>query len=73
MRFKALAGLAALSLIGQPALALDASDATPASSQGAQDAGAKSARSMECLHKADAQNLHGKERKHFLLDCKHGA
>jgi hypothetical protein len=72
MRFKALAGLAALSLLGGQAFALDASDATPAGSQAAEDAGAKSARSMECLHKADAQNLRGKERKHFLLDCKHG-
>lgn len=73
MQFKALAGLAALALVGGPAFALDASDATPGGPQGPQDAGAKSARAMECLHKADAQNLHGKERKHFILDCKHGA
>ncbi len=35
------------------------------------DVGARSARSIECSHKADAQNLHGKPRKHFMRECKH--
>ena len=42
---------------------------TPAS----EDAGARSAKSIECSQKADVQNLHGKPRKHFMHDCKHGA
>lgn len=39
---------------------------------GAEDAGARSAKSIECSQKADAQNLHGKPRKHFMHECKHG-
>ena len=38
-----------------------------------EDAGARSAKSIECSQKADAQNLHGKPRKHFMHECKHGA
>jgi len=38
-----------------------------------QDPAARSARSMECLQKADAQGLQGKLRKHFLHECKGGA
>ena len=40
---------------------------------GSEDAGARSAKSIECSQKADAQNLHGKPRKHFMHECKHGA
>ncbi len=38
-----------------------------------QDPAARSAKSMECLQKADAQALQGKLRKHFLHECKGGA
>jgi hypothetical protein len=38
-----------------------------------QDPAARSAKSMECLQKADAQGLQGKLRKHFLHECKGGA
>jgi hypothetical protein len=31
---------------------------------------ARSAKSLECSKKADAQNLHGKPRKHFMSACK---
>ena len=83
MRFDALFCAAALSLFAaQGALAFDAaapdaSTQTPAvkphAAPGGEDAGARSARSIECSQKADAQNLHGKPRKHFMRDCKHGA
>ncbi len=39
---------------------------------GAEDAGARSAKSIECSQKADAENMHGKARKHFMHECKHG-
>ena len=45
----------------------------PQGQPGAEDAGARSAKSIECSQKADAQNLHGKPRKHFMHECKHGA
>lgn len=35
-----------------------------------QDPAARSARSIECAQKADAQGLLGKTRKHFLHECK---
>jgi hypothetical protein len=38
-----------------------------------EDPAARSAKSMECLQKADAQGLQGKLRKHFLHECKGGA
>jgi hypothetical protein len=38
-----------------------------------QDPGARSARSIECAQRADAQGLQGKLRKHFLHECKSGA
>lgn len=73
---------AAFSLfVANAALAFDA--AAPDNSSGASapmtkpaapgDAGARSAKSIECSQKADAQNLHGKPRKHFMHECKHGA
>jgi hypothetical protein len=34
------------------------------------DPGARSAKSIECSQKADAKDLHGKPRKHFIHDCK---
>jgi len=36
------------------------------------DAAARSAKSIECSQKADAQNLHGKPRKQFMRECKRG-
>ena len=75
MRINALVCAAALSLFAaQGALAFDA--AAPDASHdapGSADAGARSAKSIECSQKADVQNLHGKPRKHFMRDCKHGA
>jgi hypothetical protein len=35
------------------------------------DPAARSAKSIECAQKADAQGLQGKIRKHFLHECKH--
>ena len=76
MRIKALACAAALcALVSGAAHAFDAAtDATsPSAPQGVtDDAGARSAKSIECSQKADAQALHGKPRKHFLRECKHG-
>jgi len=37
-----------------------------------QNRAARSARSIECAQKADAQGLEGKTRKHFLHECKPG-
>ena len=37
------------------------------------DPAARSARSIECAQKADAQGLQGKPRKHFLRECKRGS
>jgi psiF repeat len=36
------------------------------------DPAARSARSIECAQKADAQKLEGKPRKHFLHACRSG-
>jgi psiF repeat len=83
MPINALVCAAALCLFtAQGALAFDA--AAPDASTGAsttkpkdapdsKDPAARSAKSIECSQKADAQNLHGKPRKHFMRDCKHGA
>jgi hypothetical protein len=38
-----------------------------------QDPAERSARSIECSQKADAQGLQGKIRKHFLHQCKSGS
>ena len=37
------------------------------------DPAERSARSIECAQKADAQGLQGKTRKHFLRECKRGS
>jgi hypothetical protein len=37
-----------------------------------QDPAERSARSIECAQKADAQGLEGKTRKHFLHHCRSG-
>ncbi len=75
MRINALACAAALCvLLGGGAHALDAAadGTTPAARAGAQDPAVRSAKSIECSQKADAQDLHGKPRKRFMRDCKHG-
>ena len=36
------------------------------------DLAARSARSIECAQRADAQGLQGKMRKHFLHECRSG-
>jgi hypothetical protein len=36
------------------------------------DAAERSARSIECSQQADAKDLHGKPRKHFMHACKRG-
>ena len=72
MRIKGLTCAAALCLlVSGAAQAFDAATdpTTPNGAPG--DAGARSAKSIECSHKADAQGLHGKPRKHFMRDCKH--
>ena len=83
MRINALVCAAALSLFAaHGALAFDAAapDAStrrfaikPHVAPDSEDAGARSAKSIECSQKADAQNLHGKPRKQFMRECKHGA
>jgi hypothetical protein len=76
MRINALACAAALSvLLGGAAYAMDggADGTAPAGRAGVQDPAARSAKSMECSQKADAQDLHGKPRKRFMRECKHGA
>jgi hypothetical protein len=40
---------------------------------GKQDPAERSARSIECAQKADAQGMQGKTRKHFLRECKRGS
>lgn len=76
MRIKGLASAAALSLLlSGGAFAFDAApDATAPGAPAAKSegAGARSARSLECSQKADADNLHGKPRKRFMRECKHG-
>jgi hypothetical protein len=47
-----------------------ASEPRPAAGQ---DPAERSARSIECAQKADAQGLQGKTRKHFLRECKRGS
>ena len=66
MRVMVASCAAALSiLLNGGALAFDAAAPDPG------DAAARSARSIECSQKADAQDLHGKPRKHFMRECKH--
>lgn len=80
MRISILACALRLSVfVSGGALAFDAAapdtvpPATKAHDAGSsEDVGARTARSIECSQKADAQNLHGKPRKHFMRECKHG-
>jgi hypothetical protein len=82
MRIQSLVCAAALCLCAAGgAFAFDAavpdgSAAAPAAAKSnsapSEDAGARSAKSIECSQKADAQNLHGKPRKHFMRECKRG-
>jgi len=45
----------------------------PLASSPQRDPAERSARSIECSQKADAQALQGKIRKHFLHQCKSGS
>ena len=73
MRIRSLSCVTAcLLFVSGGALALDAATPDPAAAGAPEDAGARSAKSMECSQKADAQNLHGKPRKRFMHECKHG-
>ncbi len=76
MRITGMVCAAALcALVSGAAHAFDAAPdptAPGASVAAPRDAGARSAKSLECSQKADAQSLHGKPRKRFMRDCKHG-
>jgi hypothetical protein len=74
-----------LSLVCAGALCLIASEALLTSGAVAQtttiaetlpaampDPAERSARSIECAQKADAQGLQGKTRRHFVRECKRG-
>jgi hypothetical protein len=54
---------------GSTAPAMVAAEAVDAASP---DPAERSARSIECAQKADAQGLQGKTRRHFLHECKRG-
>ena len=74
MRIKSLACVTAFfAFVSGGALALDAATPDAAPGGAPEDAGARSAKSIECSQKADAQNLHGKSRKRFMHECRHGA
>ncbi len=78
MRIAGLICAAAISIFAaHGAMAFDASaPETPGGSPTAAprtppaDAGARSARSIECSQKADARDLHGKPSNRFMHDCK---
>jgi hypothetical protein len=53
----------------EPAAATRSIDPLPAAGQ---DPAERSAKSIECAQKADAQRLEGKPRKHFLHGCRSG-
>ena len=85
MRILSLVCVAALSVaLTGGALAFDASapdDSSAATAAGsaanpgktpAGDPAVRTARAIECSQKADAQDLHGKPRKHFMRACKRG-
>jgi hypothetical protein len=55
---------------GSAAPAVLASEPVAAASP---DPAERSARSIECTQKADAQGLQGKTRRHFLRECKRGS
>ena len=55
---------------GSAAPAMLASEPLPAATP---DPAERSARSIECAQKADAQGLQGKTRRHFLRECKRGS
>jgi psiF repeat-containing protein len=79
MRIKPLIAIGALALsvsgaaLAFDAAAPDASGAPAAKPSAGSSAAGRSAKSIECSQKADAQNLHGRPRKHFMHECKHGA
>jgi hypothetical protein len=67
----ATAGIGGASPVGGSAVPVRlASESLPT---GKQDPAERSARSIECAQKADAQELRAKTRKHFLRECKRGS
>jgi hypothetical protein len=69
MRISFLVGALALSaLLSGAAFAYDAATPTPDATP-AMDAAAKAAKSDECYKRADAKNLHFKDRKDFHREC----
>ena len=82
MRLVPLACAAALALLppaeafamegGAPASMAEMKPNKASSPAAPSDAAARSAKSIECSQKADAENLHGKQRKLFMRECKHG-
>lgn len=57
-------------LVAALALGMSISSAAFADGPAKPDAAEKAARSAECGKEADAKNLHLKERKKFLAECK---
>jgi len=79
MKIATLAAALALGMLASDAVYAQTAPATPAPAPSAAptatpkaDAAAKAARSAECSKEADAQGLHGKERKKFRAECKKG-
>jgi psiF repeat len=70
LAFDAAAPDATAGMSGGPPVTTPNSVPLPAPEQ---DPAARSAKSIECSQKADAQNLHGRPRKHFMHECKRGA
>jgi hypothetical protein len=75
LTFGALAQITTAGIVGAPsaggsvATVRLVAETLPAAKQ---DPAERSARSIECAQKADAQGLQGKTRKHFLRECKRG-
>jgi hypothetical protein len=69
MRISFLVGALAFgALLSGAAFAYDAATPTPDATP-AMDAAAKAAKSDECYKRADAKNLHFKDRKDFHREC----
>ena len=69
MRISFVVGaLAVNALLSGAAFAYDATTPTPGATP-AMDAAAREAKSDECYKKADAKNLHFKDRKNFHREC----
>jgi hypothetical protein len=71
--FDAAAQNAAVGMGGGPGSPAEMKQNSVHPPAGELDPAARSAKSTECLQKADAQALQGKLRRHFLHECKGGA